>query len=291
MGDFLPECKRITESKIILIRMVRMRRPYQHKLTFCLGMLVLLLWSGISEAQSRSGYGRAVRNKFTSLNPYKIGQFDYKRPYSFLKGRNWRLKFLTPIYDTTKYTESPLDREQKFEGFESGQTPYSVYLSYKWLGIGQTSLAYRINTTPNFKYHFNMEFQDIGLTFGLQKRFLYRKGQRKYGGVSSVYRSNLTLGYGRMVKGEATMEYTIEGIGESNTTVFKGDFKQGNAWFLIYGWEIYQGDSISIEAAASYRENNIIYNPPFVVDDPSLTTDEPIQGDFNQIMLGFGISF
>jgi hypothetical protein len=28
-----------------------------------------------------------------------------------------------------------------------------------------------------------------------------------------------------------------------------------------------------------------------VVGDPSLTTDEPIQGDFNQIMLGFGVSF
>ena len=129
MGDFLPECKRITESKIILIRMVRMRKPYQHKLTFCFGMLILLLWSGISEAQSRSGYGRAVRNKFTSLNPYKIGQFDYKRPYSFLKGRNWRLKLLTPIYDTTKYTDDPLDRDQKFEGFEDGQSPSSVFLS------------------------------------------------------------------------------------------------------------------------------------------------------------------
>ena len=56
--------------------MVRMLKPYQHKLTFCFGMLVLLLWSGILEAQSRNGYGRAVRNKFTSLNPYKIGQFD-----------------------------------------------------------------------------------------------------------------------------------------------------------------------------------------------------------------------
>ena len=38
-------------------------------------------------------------------------------------------------------------------------------------------------------------------------------------------------------------------------------------------------------------ENNIIYNPPTVVGDPSLTTDEPIKGDFNQIMLGFGVSF
>ena len=291
MGDFLPECKRIIESKIILIRMVRMRKPYQHKLTFCFGMLILLLWSGISEAQSRSGYGRAVRNKFTSLNPYKIGQFDYKRPYSFLKGRNWRLKFLTPIYDTTKYTDDPLDRDQKFEGYEEGQSPYSVFVSYKWLGVGKTSLAYRINTNPNFKYHFNMEFQDFGLTFGLQKRFLYRKGKRKYGGVSSVYRSNLTLGYGRMVNGEVTIDYTVEGIGVSNVTVLKEKFRRGDTWFLIYGWEVFQGDSISIEAAAGYRENNIIYNPPSVVGDPSLTTDEPIQGDFNQIMFGFGVSF
>ena len=136
-----------------------------------------------------------------------------------------------------------------------------------------------------------MEFQDIGLTFGLQKRFLYRKGKRKYGGVSSVYRSNLTIGYGKMVKGIATMEYTIEGIGESNTTVFKSDYLQGNAWFLIYGWEIYQGSSISIEAVASYRENNIIYNPPSAVFDPSFITEDKIQGDFNQIFLGFGISF
>ena len=77
--------------------------------------------------------------------------------------------------------------------------------------------AYRIDTNPNFKYHFNMEFQDIGLTFGLQKRFLYRKGKRKYGGVSSVYRSNLTLGYGRMVNGEVTIDYTVEGIAIPST--------------------------------------------------------------------------
>ena len=184
-----------------------------------------------------------------------------------------------------------MDREQKFEGYKKGQAPYSVYLSYKWLGLGKTSLAYRINTNPNFKYHFNMEFQDIGLTFGLQKRFLYRKGKRKYGGVSSVYRSNLTLGYGSMVNGEVTIDYTIEGIGESNVTVLKEKFRRGDTWFLIYGWEIFQGDSISIEAAAGYREKNIIYNPPSVINDPSLTTDEPIQGDFNQIMLGFGVSF
>ena len=293
MGDFLPECKRITESKIILIRMVRMRKPYQHKLTFCFGMLILLLWSGISEAQSRSSYGRAVRNKFTSLNPYKIGQFDYKRPYSFLKGRNWRLKFLTPIYDTTKYTESPMDREQKFEGYEEGQTPYSVYLSYKWLGVGKSSLAYTIQTTPNIKFRFSMEFQDVGLTFGLQKRFLYRKGKRKYGGVSSVYRSNITLGYGKMSQGVADLFYTIEGVGGQNTTeTFQGNFIQGDAWFLIYGWEIYQGESISIEASASYRENNVIYSPPSTtISGSSFETNVPIQGDFNQIMLGFGVSF
>ena len=136
-----------------------------------------------------------------------------------------------------------------------------------------------------------MEFQDIGLTFGLQKRFLYRKGKRKYGGVSSVYRSNITLGYGRMVNGEVTVNYTIEGIGESNVTVLKEKFQRGDTWFLIYGWEVFQWDSISIEAAAGYRENNIIYNPPTVVGDPSLTTDEPIKGDFNQIILGFGVSF
>ena len=94
-----------------------------------------------------------------------------------------------------------------------------------------------------------------------------------------------------MVNGEVTVNYTIEGIGESNVTVLKEKFRRGDTWFLIYGWEIFQGDSISIEAAAGYRENNIIYNPPSVMNDPSLTTDEPIQGDFNQIMLGFGVSF
>ena len=128
MGDFLSECKRITESKIILIRMVLMRRPYQHKLTFCFGMLILLLWSGISEAQSRSGYGRAVRNKFTSLNPYKIGQFDYKRPYSILKGRNWRLKFLTPIYDTTKYTDNPWTGTKNSKDMKKANPPIASFL-------------------------------------------------------------------------------------------------------------------------------------------------------------------
>ena len=94
-----------------------------------------------------------------------------------------------------------------------------------------------------------------------------------------------------MVNGEVTIDYTVEGIGVSNVTVLKEKFQRGDTWFLIYGWEVFQGDSISFEAAAGYRENNIIYNPPSVVGDPSLTTDEPIQGDFNQIMLGFGISF
>ena len=91
---------------------------FKRKLTFCVGMMAVLLWSTVSEAQVSKRYGKAVRNKFTQLNPYKIGQFNYNRPYSFLKGRDWRLKLLTPIYDTTEYTESPLDREQKFEGFK-----------------------------------------------------------------------------------------------------------------------------------------------------------------------------
>jgi len=265
---------------------------FKRKLTLSLGLMTLLFWSGVSEAQVSKRFGRTVRNKFESLNPYKLGQFEYKRPYSFLQGRSWRLKILTPIYDTTKYTESPLDREQKFEGFDTDSNPYSIYLSYKWLGVGQTALAYTIKTTPNFKYHFSMGFNDIGLTFGLQKRFLYRKGKRKFGGVSSVYRSNLTLGYGSMNKGVATMEYTVEGIGTKNTTVFKGDFQKGDAWFIIYGWEIYQGDSISIEAVGSYRENNIIYSAPSTISGGlPLTTDETIKGDFNQVMLGFGISF
>jgi len=266
---------------------------FKRKLTFCVGMMAVLLWGTVSEAQVSKRYGKAVRNKFTKLNPYKIGQFDYKRPYSFLKGRDWRLKLLTPIYDTTVYTESPLDREQKFEGFESGATPYSLYLSYKWLGIGETALAYTIQTTPNFKYRFTMKSQDIGMTFGLQKRFLYRKGKRKFGGISSVYRSNLTLGYGKMTEGTATIVYIIEGVGGQKTTeTFVGEYTKGNAWFIIYGWEIYQGESISIEAAASYRENNVIYSPPVsVIEGSSYQTNVPIKGDFNQVMFGFGISF
>jgi len=265
----------------------------KRKLTFCVGMIAVLLWSGVSEAQVTKRYGRSVRNNFTKLNPYKIGQFDYNRPYTFLKGRNFRLKLLTPIYDTTQYTESPLDREQKFEGYEEGQTPYSVYLSYKWIGIGQTALAYTIKTTPNFKYHFTMKSQDIGITFGLQKRFLYRKGKRKFGGISSVYRSNLTFGYGKMVEGFATLEYSIEGVGGQKTTeTFIGEYMKGDAWFMIYGWEIYQGKSISIEAAVSYRENNVIYSPPeAIIDGSNFKTRVPIEGDFNQIMFGFGISF
>ena len=122
---------------------------FKRKLAFCVGMMAVLLCGTVSEAQISKRYGRAVRNKFTNLNPYKIGQFDYRRPYSFLKGRNWRLKLLTPIYDTTVYTESPLDREQKFEGFESGTTPYSFYLSYKWLGIGETAFFRPQPENPN----------------------------------------------------------------------------------------------------------------------------------------------
>ena len=96
-----------------------------------------------------------------------------------------------------------------------------------------------------------------------------------------------------MSQGVADLYYTIEGVGGQNTTeTFQGNFIQGDAWFLIYGWEIYQGESISIEASASYRENNVIYSPPSTtISGSSFETNMPIQGDFNQIMLGFGVSF
>ena len=100
-------------------------------------------------------------------------------------------------------------------------------------------------------------------------------------------------GYGKMTQGTATIEYTIEGVGGQKTTeIFIGEYTKGDAWFIIYGWEIYQGESISIEAAASYRENNVIYSPPAaVLEGTNFQTNVPIKGDFNQVMFGFGISF
>ena len=88
--------------------------------------------------------------------------------------------------------------------------------------------------------------------------------------------------------------FPMLGIGKSKIAkqLLDCNFIQGDAWFLIYGWEIYQGETISIEASASYRENNVIYSPPSAtISGSNFETNVPIQGDFNQIMLGFGVSF
>ena len=138
-----------------------------------ISLLSLFLWGGVVQAQSVKKFGRETQAKFQKLNPYKLGQFKYARPHSILEGRKFRLKLLVPYADTTSYKESATGRKWSFEGYTSSE-PYSVYFSYKWLGIGKTSMAYHLESEFS-NYLFNMEWQDVGLTFGLQRRFLLRK--------------------------------------------------------------------------------------------------------------------
>ena len=255
-----------------------------------ISLLSLFLWGGVIQAQSVKKFGRETQAKFQKLNPYKLGQFKYARPHSILEGRKFRLKLLVPYADTTSYKESATGRKWSFEGYTSSE-PYSVYFSYKWLGIGKTSMAYHLESEFS-NYLFNMEWQDVGLTFGLQRRFLLRKGKRSYGGVSSVYRSNVTIGMGQITQGDLTLTRITKAIGSESKQEFYSDIKKGNAWFILYAWEFYQSENISIEAVAGYRENSIVYSPPeATVGGSTFAADEDIKGSITQYFFGFGLSF
>ena len=57
--------------------------------------------------------------------------------------------------------------------------------------------------------------------------FLLRKGKRSYGGVFSVYRSNVTIGMGQITQGDLTLTRITKAIGSESKQEFYSDIKKG----------------------------------------------------------------
>lgn len=59
-----------------------------------------------------------------NLLPQLLKTRPRSRNPKYLRGRTWRLKFLSPIVDGTKFDDGYYGRESKFSGYSSQTKPY-----------------------------------------------------------------------------------------------------------------------------------------------------------------------